>query len=98
MDMNVDLELEMKISRSELRLLLLHEFHLGLKITEATSNICGMTGRDVLSLRTAQYCFHRFKSGSFELNDLPHTRRPLQVGMGLSVLALSRNSGILIEL
>ena len=35
-EMEVDLELEMKLSRRELRLLLLHEFRLGL---EATSNI-----------------------------------------------------------
>ncbi len=36
MDMDVDLELEMKISRRELRVLLLHEFRLGRKATEAT--------------------------------------------------------------
>ena len=34
--MEVDLELEMKLSRRELRLLLLHEFRLGRKATEAT--------------------------------------------------------------
>jgi hypothetical protein len=45
MDMNVDLELETKISRRELRVLLLHEFRLGRKATEATSNICGTMGR-----------------------------------------------------
>ena len=48
--MEVDLELEMKLSRRELRLLLLHEFRLGRK---ATSNICGTMGKDVLSIRTA---------------------------------------------
>ncbi len=50
MDMDVDLELEMKISRRELRVLLLHEFRLGRKATEATSNICGTMGKDVLSI------------------------------------------------
>ena len=34
--MEVDLELEMKLSRKELRLLLLHEFRVGRKATEAT--------------------------------------------------------------
>ena len=48
--MEVDLELEMKLSRRELRLILLHEFRLGRK---ATSNICGTMGKDVLSIRTA---------------------------------------------
>ena len=38
MDMEVDLELEMKISRRELRVLLLDEFRLDHKGTEATSN------------------------------------------------------------
>ena len=81
--MEVDLELEMKLSRRELRLLLLHEFRLGRKATEATSNICGTMGKDVLSIRTAQHWFHRFKNGNFELDDLPHSGRPLQVDMDL---------------
>ena len=81
--MEVDLELEMKLSRRELRLLLLHEFCFGRKATEATSNICGTMGKDVLSIRTVQHCFHRFKNDNFELDDLPHSRRPLQVDMDL---------------
>ena len=52
---NVDLELEMKLSRRELRLLLLREFRSGGKATEATSNICGTMGKDLLSIRTAQH-------------------------------------------
>ena len=79
-EMEVDLEIEMKLSRGELRLLLLHKFR---KATEATSNICGTMGKAVLSIRTAQYCFHRFKNGNFELDDLPHSGRPLQVAMDL---------------
>lgn len=35
MDINADLELEMKISRRELRVLPLHEFHLGQQTIEA---------------------------------------------------------------
>ena len=71
----------MKLSRRELRLLLLHEFRLD---REATSNICGTMGNDVLlSIRTAQHWFHRFKNGNFELDDLPHSRRSLQVDMDL---------------
>ena len=81
--MGVDLELEMKISRREVRLLLFHELRLSRKATEATSNICGTMGKDVLSIRTAQPWFHRFKDGNFELDDLPHTGRSLQVDMGL---------------
>ena len=82
-EMEVDFELEMKLSRRELRLLLLQEFRLGRKATEATSNMCGTMGKDVLSIRTAQHCFHRFKNGNFELDDLPHNGSPLQVDMDL---------------
>ena len=81
--MDIDLELETKISRRELRVLLLHEFRLDRKTTEATSNICGTMGKNVLSIRTVQHWFHRFKNGNFELDDLPHTGRPLQVDMDL---------------
>ena len=56
--MEIDLELEMKLSRREFRLLLLHEFRLGRKATESTSNICGTMDKAVLSIRTAQHWFH----------------------------------------
>jgi transposase len=81
MDMVVDLELEMKISRRELRVLLLHEFRLGHKATEAISNICGTMCKDALSIRTAQHWFNRLKTGNFELDDLPRSGRPLEVDM-----------------
>ncbi len=73
MDIHADLELEMKISRRELRLFLIHEFCLGQKTTEATSNICRTMGKDALSIRTAQRWFNQFKNGNFEFDDLPHT-------------------------
>ncbi len=79
MDMDVDLALEMKISRRELRVRLLHEFRLSRKATEATSNICGTMGKDALSIHTSQHWFNRFKSGNFELDDLPHSERPLEM-------------------
>ncbi|CAF1265718.1 unnamed protein product [Didymodactylos carnosus] len=69
----------MKISRRELRVLLLHEFRLGRKATEATSNIYGTMGKDVLSIRATQHWFNRFKNGNFELDDLPRSGRPLEV-------------------
>jgi hypothetical protein len=61
--MDVDLELEIKISCRELRVLLFHEFRLGRKATEATSNICGTMGEDALSIHTVQHCFQQFKNG-----------------------------------
>ncbi|CAF1475153.1 unnamed protein product [Adineta ricciae] len=79
MNMDVDLKLETKISRRELRVLLLHEFRFGRKATQATRNICSMMGKDVFSVCTAQHWFHRFKNGNFEVDDLPHTGRSSEV-------------------
>ena len=55
MDIHADLELEMKISRRELRVLLLHEFRLGHKTAEATSNIWHTMDKDALSIRTLHF-------------------------------------------
>ena len=90
-EMEVDLELEIKLSRRQLPLLCLHEFRLGRKAAEATSNICGTMGKAVLSIRTAQHWFHRFKNVNFELDDLPHNGRPLQVDMDLLKKLIERD-------
>ena len=72
-DVAVDLELELKISHRELRVLLLHEFCLDHTENDAARNISGTMGKGVLSIRTAQHWFHRLKNGSFELDGLsPH--------------------------
>ena len=64
--MEVDYELETNISRKELRVLLLHEFRLNHKATEAANNICSTMDTEVLSIRTAQHWFNRFKNDHFE--------------------------------
>ena len=40
-------------------------------------------GEGVLSIRTAQHWFNRFENGHFELDDSPHTRRPMEVDIDL---------------
>jgi hypothetical protein len=92
MDVDVDLESEMKISCKELRVLLLHEFRFGHKAKEATSNICGTMAKDVLSIRTAQRWFKRFKNGEFELEDLPPPERSLEVDFKYLTAAYRRRS------
>ena len=79
MDMNVDRESKMNLSCKELRVLLLYEFRLARKATEAARSICSTMGEDTLSIRTVQHWFSRFKSDNFELNDSRHFERPLQV-------------------
>ena len=78
--MEIDLELEINISRRELRLMLLDEFCSGHK---ATSNIRSTIGRDALSIRTSQHWFNRFKNDNFELDDSPRAGRPLEVDMNV---------------
>ena len=51
--MDTDHELEINLSRREIRMLLLHEFRLDHKATEATNNICSTMGEGVLSIRTS---------------------------------------------
>ena len=81
MDIDVDRESEINLSSKELRVLLLHEFRLGHKATEAARNIYSTMSEDTLSIRTAQHCFNRFKSGNFELNDSRHSGRLLEVNV-----------------
>ena len=76
MGTNIDLELEMKVSLRELRKLLLHEFRLGRKATQATNNTCITLDKDALSIRARQYWFDRFQNGIFEIDDLPRSGRP----------------------
>ena len=77
--MDADRGLEMDLSNREVRVLLLHEFRLGHKATEAANNICSTMGKDILSTRTAQHWFKRFKNGNLKLDDLPRSGRPLEV-------------------
>ena len=54
-DMDADRELEINLSRREIRVLLLHEFCLGHKATQASNSICSTMGDNVLYTRTAQH-------------------------------------------
>lgn len=71
----------MDLSREQLRLLLLHEFRLGHKTTEAARNICVTMGEGVLSYETARRWFARFKEGNFELEDESRPGRPVEVDL-----------------
>jgi transposase len=89
--MDIDHGLKMNLSRREIRVLLLHEFRLGHKATEAANNICSTMGEDVLSIRTAQHWFNRFKNGNFELDDLPRSGRPLDLDVDLLTQLIEEN-------
>ncbi|CAF1255520.1 unnamed protein product [Didymodactylos carnosus] len=78
-----DQDLEYNIMRSKIRVILLHEFRLGHKATEAANKICSTMRFGVLSTRTAQHWFDRFRNGNYELDDQPRCRRPIEVDLGL---------------
>ena len=79
--MDADHELKINLSRREIRVLLLHEFGLGHKAIEAISNIGSTMGEDVLSIRTVQHWFNRFRNGNLEHDVLPRPGRPLEMDM-----------------
>ena len=91
--MDVDQESQMNLSCKELRVLLLHEFHLGREATEAARNICSTVVEDTLSIRTAQ---HWFKSGNFELDDSQHSARPLEVNVDVLKQLIEEDPGLAI--
>ena len=72
-------ELQIEILSRDVRVLLLHEFRLSHKATEAANNICRTMGKGVLSFRTVQYWFNRFKNRNFELDDLPCSGRRREI-------------------
>ncbi|CAF1217878.1 unnamed protein product [Adineta ricciae] len=81
--MDVDVESKINLSHEEIRVLLLHEFRLGHKATEAANNICNTKGQNLVSTRTAQRWFNHFKNGDLELDDLPRFDRPMELDMDL---------------
>ena len=78
-DMDVDVESKINLSLREIRVLLLHEFRLGHKATEAANNICSTMGQGLVSTRTAQRWFNQFKNGDLELDDVPRSDRSMEL-------------------
>ena len=68
MAIDVDLELKMKMSGREFRVLLLDKFRLGGKAVEATSNICSTMDKDALFIRTTQQYYSGNTSARFSHN------------------------------
>jgi len=64
------------LTRRDIRVLLLYEWRLGHRATEAVRNICGAMGVGLVSNRVAQMWFNKFKSGQFDLIDEPRSGRP----------------------
>ena len=79
--MDADHQLKMNLLRREIPTILLHQFRLAHRATEADNNMCSTMGEDLLSIRSAQHWFNRFKNGNLELDDLSRPGRPLEVNV-----------------
>ena len=79
--MDVDRETEMNLSPREICVLLLHQFLLGHKATEAKNNICQTMGQDIISTRTAERWFNRFNNKNYELDDSSLSGRSVEVDL-----------------
>ena len=73
----------MNLSHRGIQVLLFHEFLLGRRASKATNNICSAMDEDMLSIRTGQHWFNRFKNGNLQLDDLPHSSRSKELGVDL---------------
>ena len=82
-DMHTQNSEKIDISRRDVRVILLHEFRLGLKVSEAANKICSTMGSGVLSTRTAQHWFDRFRGGNYAFDDQPRSGRPVEVDIDL---------------
>ena len=78
-DMHTQKSEKTDISRRDVHVILLHEFRLGLRASEAANKICSTMGSGVLSICTAQHWFERFSKGNYELDDQPRSGRPAEV-------------------
>ena len=79
--MDVDREIEMKLSQREIRVLLLHGFRLAHKAKEATNNICKTMGQDIVSTLTAQSWFNRLNNGNYKLDDSSRSGKSVEVDL-----------------
>ena len=56
--------------------LLFFAFHQGQKAAKAAQDICMVYREGVIGEFTARKRFEKFKYGNFDINDMPHSRRP----------------------
>ena len=65
-----------KMDKLNFRAILLYEFKLGHKGSEATRNINKAPGKNVVNERTVQRWFKKFRSGDISLEDKDRRGRP----------------------
>jgi hypothetical protein len=69
----------LNLSRKDIRLLILYEYHLGHKAVEAKQNICNAIGNDAISYKTVLSWYKQFKQGCYNIDDVPYLRSQRKV-------------------
>ena len=59
--------------------LLFFAFHRGQKAAEVAWDICMVYGEGVIGESMARKWFAKFKNGNFDINDMPHSRKPSEL-------------------
>ena len=70
---------KIKLTRTQVRTLLLYEYRLGHDAAAAQRNICHTMVESSVFYNTAKSWFNKFKNNDFELEEKPHTGRPVEV-------------------
>lgn len=69
----------MELDWEQIRLLLLFQYKLGNNATEAAKQVCKAFGDKIVSTRTAQEWYAKFRKGQTDLGDKPRSGRPQEV-------------------
>ncbi|EZA52455.1 Histone-lysine N-methyltransferase SETMAR [Ooceraea biroi] len=63
----------MELSKQQIRPILLYEFKRGTNASQTHRNLCEVFGQDVITVRSCQFWFEKFRNGDFNLEDEPRS-------------------------
>ncbi|XP_026825471.1 histone-lysine N-methyltransferase SETMAR-like [Ooceraea biroi] len=66
----------MELSKQQIRPILLYECKRGTNASQTHRNLCEVFGQDVITVRSCQFWFEKFRNGDFNLEDEPRSGRP----------------------
>ncbi|XP_026831394.1 histone-lysine N-methyltransferase SETMAR [Ooceraea biroi] len=66
----------MELSKQQIRPILLYEFKRGTNASQTHRNLCEVFGQDVITVRSCQFWFEKFRNGDFNLENEPRSGRP----------------------
>ena len=70
--------LNMESNKQHFRHILLFYYRKGKNAVQARKKLTDVYGEDVLTVRQCQNWFAKFRSGNFDVEDAPRSRRPVE--------------------